>query len=67
MYPNLRAEMARTQTTAQALAKMLGINNSTLSQKMKGKYAFTLDEAFAVKKSLGTALPLEQLFEIDEA
>lgn len=67
MFPNLRAEMARRNITGYELADKIGVTNSTFSQKFNGKSLFDLDEAISIKKALGTDMPLEQLFEPDEA
>lgn len=67
MFSNLRAEMARKHITGIELAEILGINNSTFSLKFNGKNEFSLGEAFAIKKALGTDLSIEALFEPDEA
>lgn len=66
MYPNLRAEMARKKITGTELAKQIGVTNGTFSAKFNGKFDFTLDEAQAIKKVLGTDISIEELFEPDE-
>lgn len=66
MYPNLRAEMARKKMTGAELAKAIGVNTGTFSQKFNGKTDFGLVEARAIKAVLGTDLPIEVLFEPDE-
>lgn len=66
MYPNLRAEMARHKVTAAELAKAVGVTNGTMSQKMNGKFGFSLDEANTIKETLKTDLTIEELFEIKE-
>ena len=43
-----RSGMSRTN-----IAKALGITYVALNNKLKSKYAFTLDEALALKKILG--------------
>ena len=43
-----RKGMSRTN-----IAKSLGITYVALNNKLKGKYAFTLDEALKLKKLLG--------------
>ena len=61
-YPNLRAEMARTDKRGKEVAEAAHMSPSTFSQKLKGKRGFTLDEAVRVKSYLGVDLPLEILF-----
>lgn len=62
MYPNVTAERARRKITLKALAKELGITESTLSQKLNGAYPITLNEAKKIKQVIGADMPLEELF-----
>ena len=66
MYPNLKAEMARKGITAIELVKALPDNvkmaASTFSQKFNGKFAFTLDEADAIRSILGVEMSIDELF-----
>ena len=66
MYKNVRAEMSRKGIILEDLAEALGVTVSTVSQKLNGKYPITLNEAKIIKKRLGVALPLEELFEATE-
>lgn len=66
MYKNVKAEMSRNDITLEDLAEALGKTVSTVSQKLNGKYPITLNEAKIIKKRLGVALPLEELFEVTE-
>lgn len=70
MFPNLRAEIARRGLTFAQVANGVvdadGVpfNSVThFSLKMNGKYPFTLDEAFAIKKFLNTKLSIDVLFQ----
>ena len=69
MYPNLRAEFSRRGLTfADVVAGILAesgvqISITHFSQKMNGKYGFTLAEAFAIKKLLKTRLSIDVLFQ----
>lgn len=68
MFPNLRAEMARRKMTIRDLHERMAENGykislSQLSQKISGKYEFTLEEAEAVRGAVGTDLMLDVLFE----
>ena len=65
MYPNLRAEFARKNLTQAYISKRLGINTSTLNNKLK-KGGFTLREAHKIKQIIGSDLPIEELFKEDE-
>lgn len=69
MYPNLRAEIARRNTTAAEIVKGVwdesGVTMSVshFSQKLNGKYSFTLNEAFAIKKFLKAKVSIDTLFQ----
>lgn len=69
MFPNLRAEFARRHLTmadvVEGILKESGVQISIthFSLKMNGKYQFTLEEAFAIKKFLKTKLTLDVLFQ----
>lgn len=74
MYPNVRAEIERAGLTLGAVAEELGITASTFSQKMTGKFQFTVSEARQIKAIIVRAkkakgitmnidLPLDILFE----
>lgn len=63
MYRNAKAEMVRAGLTLEIVSKKMGINISTLSQKLNGKYPITLIEAKRFKKIVNSDLPIEELFE----
>ena len=68
-YPNLRAEMTRRNVTAidvvEGIWKESGVQISVshFSQKLNGKYSFTLKEAFAIKKFLKAKVSIDTLFQ----
>lgn len=62
MFPNLKAEIARAGMTNQQVAERAGIKPVAFSNKMNGKYRFSLDEAIRIKKVLGDQYPIEYLF-----
>lgn len=62
MYRNLDAEMKRNNITRGNLASALHITASTMSLKLNGKSNISLKEAAAIKKIVGTEMPLEELF-----
>lgn len=66
MFPNLKAEMARKGVTMSDLAKRIDVTLPTLSNKMAGKYQFTLREITEIKRILKVDIPLEILFEVDD-
>lgn len=61
-FPNLEAEMARMGIQRKDLAEKLGVRPATISDKINGKFPFTLDEVVAIKKSFFPNLSLEYLF-----
>lgn len=63
-YKNLVAEMDARQMTVAALAKFLGINSATLSEKMRGKINFTSEQIAKIEELLQK--PAAYLFERDE-
>lgn len=64
MYRNLEAEMVRQGITRKDLAQLLDVRYATIIDKLKGKFSFTLDEAFKIKNSFFSNLSFEYLFEI---
>jgi hypothetical protein len=69
MFPNLRAEITRRNLTmaevVEGIWKESGVQISVthFSLKMNGKYPFTLDEAFAIKKFLKAKVSIDTLFQ----
>jgi len=61
-YPNLRAEMSRIGIKQIDIAKLLGVGEATISNKMKGKSKFDINEAFLIKKTFFPNLSLDYLF-----
>lgn len=59
-FENLRAEMGRKMLTIGELAKAIGSNRITLSQKLSLQHSFTLTEAIRIAEELGK--PIEYLF-----
>ncbi len=64
MYPNLKAEFTRRGLIYEDVAPAIGVTVPTFSQKMTGKYPFTLNEAKTIQREvLKTDLSIEYLFE----
>lgn len=66
MYPNLKAEMARRQVTANQLAQLLEVRPATVSDKMNGRYRFYYEEVLAIKRHFFPDLSIEYLFHREE-
>ena len=62
IYPALEAEIARVGATGAELADACGCLPPAFSHKRTGKTQFTLEQAFRLKRFLGTRLTLDQLF-----
>jgi plasmid maintenance system antidote protein VapI len=62
MYPNLEMEMMRKSITHKALARIIGVSDKTMQNKMHGETAFTLPEALAILE-LFPEFKLSYLFE----
>lgn len=65
MFPNLRAEMARKNFTAQILSEKTLIPYSTLTPKLRGEKPITLGEAKKIKKALETEISIDELFDTE--
>lgn len=66
MYRNLEAEMVRENITRKDLAKTLDVRYATIIDKLKGRYSFTLDEAFKIRNRYFPHLSFEYLFKTEE-
>lgn len=73
MYPNLKAEIARSGLTYNEILERgkkdgrLDCTVSTLSLKINGKAEFTFNESMALRDIIGSDLPMEELYEKKEA
>lgn len=73
MYPNLKAEIARSGLTYKEIIERgkkdgrLDCTVSTLSLKINGKAEFTFNESMALRDIIGTDLSLDELYEKKEA
>ena len=67
MFPNLRGEMARKGVNLSILSELTNIPMQRLSAKLNGKRKLTFDEAVLIKTKLGLDMPLDEIFEREEA
>lgn len=65
-YPNLRAEMGRSQISIQTIAKSIGMNRDTLSRKLSKKSPLALGEAFAIASVFPSNNDVQYLFYDDD-
>jgi len=65
MLLNLRAEMARKRLTAKDLARVTGLSETSIRNKLAGRTVFTVPEAIKIKVELFPEkdLDLQYLFE----
>lgn len=66
MYLKLKFEIARRNYTIEQFAKVIGMAEKTLRNKINGVTDFTWLECLKIRDSLGTTMPLEELFEKEE-
>ena len=62
---NLQAEMVRLRLTSADIAKVIKKSRRTASDKIRGKYAFSLPEALKIRGTFFPGMQLEYLFEAD--
>ena len=68
MYKNVRVEIALKKLTLEEIVNKMRENVSkmtvaNLSLKLNGKCRLTFADAVAIKKAIGSSLPIEELFE----
>lgn len=54
--------MARYGIKQQDIAKAIKVREATVSEKINGKYAFDIDEAFLIKEKFFPHLTIDYLF-----
>lgn len=64
-YKNLEAQMIIKGVTRKDLADFLQVRYATISDKLRGKSSFTLDEAISIKRKFFPKCNLENLFYVD--
>lgn len=62
MYPNLEAEIARKDITKTEIADGINMPRSTFTQKIGGKFEFTVGEAKRIQKKYFPEYSIEYLF-----
>ncbi|WP_017416800.1 helix-turn-helix domain-containing protein [Clostridium tunisiense] len=66
MYKNLAAEMVRHGISKTQISDVLGVRRATLSDKIRGKHPFKLNEAIKIKNQFFPNLSFEYLFQEQE-
>ncbi len=64
MLSNLKAEMARANVTIAEIATVTGMSYRTISDRIKGKGQFPVQDAIEVKNVLFPGMDLEYLFTV---
>ena len=67
LYPNVVAEMDRHFVTVKSIAYRIGYSESSVYKMLRGLTRITLETAVAIKKAIGSEMPLEELFRTEEA
>ena len=67
MFNKIEMEIFVKHLSKKKIAEALGITYNTLLLKLSGKATFTLDEAMKLKEVLQSDLPIEELFERNDA
>lgn len=66
MFPNLRAEMARSDIDGVTVADIIGVSTRTFRNKMSGKTEFSRSEMFTIKRKIFPGHTVEYLFTENE-
>lgn len=61
-YPMLYSEIIEAKLTPNTVAKAIGVTAHTMYRKLRGRTAWTLWEAMAIKQAIGYPGTLEELF-----
>lgn len=61
-YLSLKAEMAKKGVTIETIADELNLHRNSVSNKLKGKGAFSIEEATIIQAKHFSDLPLKYLF-----
>lgn len=67
MLSNLKAEMARSNVSVGDVAIAVGKSYRTISDRLKGKVMFPIDEAISVRDTFFPGMDLEYLFATEAA
>lgn len=62
MLSNLKAEMARANVTVAQIAALSGKSSRTISDRIRGKVQFPIQDAIEVRNAFFCGMDLEYLF-----
>ena len=61
-YRTLYYEMLKARIRPWRVSKVVGIDYKTMMDGLRGKREWKLWEAFAIKETIGSTMPVEELF-----
>ena len=65
-YPNLKAEMARSNVGVKDLMVVTGKSRAGVSNNLNGRGKFSIDESIAIRNKLFPDISIDYLFASDE-
>ena len=65
-YPNLKAEMARSNISIKDLMEVTGKSRAGVSNNLNGRGRFSVDESIAIRDNLFPKISIDYLFAPDE-
>ena len=65
-YPNLKAEMARSNVGVKDLMVVTGKSRAGVSNNLNGRGKFSIDESIAIRNKLFPEASIDYLFASDE-
>ena len=66
LYPVLAAELQKRKITHRKLGEVLGLDKSSIGNKMRGKHNFSPEQKEAIRKFLNVEMSVEELFKRNE-
>lgn len=64
-YPNLKAEMARSNYGIKDLMDVTGKSRAGVSNNLNGRGSFSIDESLAIRDNLFPSMSIDYLFSPD--
>lgn len=66
MYPKLLSAMKEHNVTERDIARVINIPYTTVRDRTKGKYSFTIEQAMLINKKLFPGYKSEELFQVEK-
>lgn len=64
MYPKLLTAMKQQNITEKDIARLINIPYTTVRDRTRGKYSFSIEQAMLINKKLFPGYKSEELFEV---